>query len=227
MGRILAHSFDFEKNNNFNQLTSAFTFSMVAVGFAASAAMSHEKATVAVALIGSIFFGVISMLLVVFFGILGMKSILRQGVNEDTAASLWIFVPILTLLGITMTRDIHGIYTLMGEKMISYMPHFLITTMILSIQIFFLFVGYQAMKRIKYIENYILGDRRTANVFAIICPGVALVVFGFFFLHLGLVKNDIVDKFSLAYFLLLTPLILTQVKTIITLVIVTKKNIWE
>lgn len=224
MGRILSEGMDFEKNNNLNQLMSAMTFAMVSVGLAASAAMSQTESTVAIALITSIFFGVISAFLLVFFGTIGLKSILKKGIQIDTAASIWVMIPILTLLGIMVIRNMHGMHFLEGTH-----PHnssfFLITSVIFSLQIFFLYVGYQTLKKIKFFEDYVFGKKETPQAFAIICPGVAFVVFGFFFLHQGLVKNEIVEKFSLVYFLILAILIYAQAKTAHMLLVLTKKNI--
>lgn len=226
IGRIIAHGFDFDKNNNMNQLMSAMTFAMISVGLAASAAMSHHPTTVAIALMLSVFFGVITSFLAIFWGTISLKSILKKGINEDTAASLWVMVPIFTLMGIATIRNLHGVHTLSpSDHQGGSITLFLLTTVIFSFEIFLLYIGYKAFTRIKFFENYIHGDKRTPQVFSIICPGVAFVVFGFFFIHLGLVQNHIIDKFSVVYFLLLSVLVLAQAKTIQTLLIISKKNL--
>ena len=43
---------------------------------------------------------------------------------------------------------------------------------------------------------------------------VAFFVFGMFFLTFGLVKNNLIEPLSVAYFLLLAPFILVQIKTV-------------
>ena len=79
-------------------MIAVFAFSMIAVGFAASAAMSTNTLTVAVAMIGSLFF----VTLTVFFGIikliLGFKSMLRHGLAVEASPTFWVIIPILTLL---------------------------------------------------------------------------------------------------------------------------------
>lgn len=53
--------------------------------------------------------------------------------------------------------------------------------------------------------------------YALICPGTALFVFGMFFVHLGLVRGGMLEKFSLPYFILLAPLVLSQLYAIWTM----------
>jgi hypothetical protein len=70
------------------------------------------------------------------------------------------------------------------------------------------------MKQLGYFEDYLKGDKSDAGSFALVCPGVAFFVFGFFFITFGLLKNGLVAPMSLIYFLLLAPFVLVQIKTI-------------
>jgi hypothetical protein len=70
------------------------------------------------------------------------------------------------------------------------------------------------MKDIGYFDEFVYGDKKSEVSFALICPGVALMVFGMFFINLGLVTNGIVAKYSIAYFVLMIPYIYVQYKTI-------------
>ena len=45
-----------------------------------------------------------------------------------------------------------------------------------------------------YFEKYIESANKSAISFALICPGVAFMVFGMFFINYGLVFNNIVEK---------------------------------
>ena len=220
--RIIVEGFDFTQNNNLSQMIAVFAFSMIGVGFAASAAMSTNQTTIAVAMIGSLFF----VTLTIFFGalklILGFKSMLRHGLAVEASPTFWVMIPILTLLGITYVRLQHGIHA--GLEMHTETGSlFIVTTIILSLQLIFGYLGYKVMRANKYFITYLSGDKKSPGSYALICPWVALVVFAFFFLHLGLVKNGVVDKFSLIYFLLLIPVIYLQIKTIITVFILNKK----
>lgn len=68
-----------------------------------------------------------------------------------------------------------------------------------------------------YFKDFINGAKKSIGSYALICPGVAMTVFGFFFVHKGFVLTGIVDKFSIIYFLLLLPLFYVQYLTISTL----------
>lgn len=217
MVRLMVHGdFDFISNNNLSQMIAVFAFAMIGVGFAAPAAMSHHQVTATLALIGSLFF----VTLTVFFGIikmvLGFKSIFRQGLGRETSVSIWILIPILTLIGISIIRQQHAFDHTLGLHFNSG-SLFILTTIILSLQLIFGYLGYKVMKLNGYFADYIYGKEKSPGSYSLICPGVALFVFGFFFLHLGFVQNGIVDRFSIPYFILLLPLFYLQAKTILVL----------
>jgi hypothetical protein len=91
---------------------------------------------------------------------------------------------------------------------------FVFTSVVFSLEILVGILGYRVMKQLGYFDEYLRGDRRDAGSFALICPGVAFFVFGFFFIIFGLVKNGLVTPMSPGFFLLLAPLIWVQMKTI-------------
>jgi hypothetical protein len=211
---ILSGDFDFTKNNNLSQMISIFAFSMVAVGFAAPGAMSHNIEVNAIGIFGAIFFGSIAVLLLVIKLILGFKNMFEHGISKEASPSLWIIIPILTLLGITAIRisfglDHHFDQTLAKSSL------FTLSSFIISLQIIFGMLGYIIMKKLGYFVDFIDGEKRSAVSFALICPGVAFMVFGMFFINLGLADNGIVDKYSIAYFLFHLPFVYIQYKTIV------------
>ena len=138
----------------------------------------------------------------------------EYGVNIETVPSLWIIIPILTLLGITFIRITLGIehnFNVPSDK-----PSlFILTSVIVSLQIIFGILGLIIMKKVGYFEKFINSNEKSALSFALICPGVAMFVFGMFFINIGLVQNNIVDKYSISYFLIMLPFIYIQIKTII------------
>jgi hypothetical protein len=75
-------------------------------------------------------------------------------------------------------------------------------------------LGYYTLKKLDYFKEFIFGDTKSVGSYAIICPGVAFMVYGFFFVHLGLVLNQIVQQFSLAYFVTLLPFVSVQFITL-------------
>ncbi|RMF47348.1 MAG: hypothetical protein D6750_09190, partial [Bacteroidetes bacterium] len=58
---------------------------------------------------------------------------------------------------------------------------------------------------------------RSPATYGLICPAVGLFVFGMFFLHVGLVQNGLIEKFSPIYFVLLAALVAVQVLGIVTM----------
>lgn len=206
--------FDFTKNNNLSQMISIFALSMIAVGFAAPGAMSHNIVVNSIGIFGALFFASLAILLMLIKLTIGFKSMLEQGLNLEAAPSIWIIIPILTLLGITFIRVSFGLdhnYNTPLDKS----SLFVFTSFVLSLQIIFGILGYMVMKKIGYFEKFIESNEKSALSFALICPGVAFFVFGMFFVNFGLSFNAIVAKYSIAYFILMIPFIYIQIKTVI------------
>lgn len=158
--RIIREGFDFTSNNNLSQMIAVFAFAMIGVGFAASAAMSHNITTVALGMLGSIFF----VTLTLFFGtiklVLGFKSMLRHGLAVEASPTLWVLIPILTLLGITYVRLQHGIHTGLGMHTETG-SLFLATSFLFSLQLIFSYLGYKVMRANHYFRDYLRGDKKS------------------------------------------------------------------
>lgn len=206
--------FDFTKNNNLSQMISIFALSMIAVGFAAPGAMSHNIVVNSIGIFGALFFASLAILLMLIKLTIGFKSMLEQGLNLEAAPSIWIIIPILTLLGITFIRVSFGLDHNYNTPL-NKSSLFVFTSFVLSLQIIFGILGYMVMKKIGYFEKFIESNEKSALSFALICPGVAFFVFGMFFVNFGLSFNAIVAKYSIAYFILMIPFIYIQFKTII------------
>ena len=205
--------FDFSKNNNLSQMISIFAFSMVAVGFAAPAAMSHNLIINSIGIFAALFFATIAVLFMFIQITIGFKNMFEQGLGLETAPSIWIIIPILTLLGITIIRILFSLEHNFNAPL-SKPSLFILTSIILSLQIVFGILGYVVMKKMGYFEKYIESANRSAISFALICPGVAFMVFGMFFINYGLIFNNIIDKYSIAHFIIMLPFIYIQIKTI-------------
>jgi len=210
---IIKGDFDFTSNNNLSQMISIFAFSMVAVGLAAPGAMSQNLTINAIAIFASIFFSAIALLLLVMKLIFGFQNILQHGIAKESSPSLWIMIPILTLLGITYIRISFGLGHHFDQKL-EYSSFFVFGSFILSLQLIFGILGYKVMKHIGYFETYVDSQNRSPISFALICPGVALMVFGMFFIHTGLVPNKVIESNTLSYFIIMAPFVYVQFITI-------------
>lgn len=214
IGRLVADGrFDWADNNSLSQLLAIFALVMIAVGFAAPAAMSEVRASAIVGMLGSIFFLSAAALFAVVKLVLGFRDMFEKGVSAEGAPSLWIVIPILTVAGIALLRLSHG-FDLLFHRTAQPGDGLALMAVFLSLQAWFGMVGWAVMRRIGYFQAYLRGPELSAASYALICPGVALMVFGMFFLHAGLVHGGLVEQFGIAYFVLLAPLVLVQVKTI-------------
>ncbi|MBN2899868.1 MAG: hypothetical protein JXO44_13955 [Clostridia bacterium] len=210
-------NFMYVENNNFSQMTAPFTFVMVAVGLAAPAAMSHTLATNIVGMILSIFFLILTFLLININLVLGFKSIGRYGVHHETVPTLWIMIPIMTLVGITIVRLTSGVFHHIVKAPINPAIFMILITILVSIQVVFGLFGYSVMKKHNYFDHYVTGNKFSIGSYALICPGVAFTVLGMFYVAYGFVKTSFVTAFSPMHLLLILPFAIVQLVTVITI----------
>lgn len=214
-----------EDNNNFSQLLSVFAFVMIGVGFASPGAMSHIKAVNAFGLFFSFMFIGMAIGLGVLKFVLGFHAVVKNGIKEQAAPTLWILIPILTLIGITFFREGFGLsHHFSSSEHTDMGPFtFTLTASLFAAQTVIGGFGYLTMKKLGYFNDYIHGEQKDPASFALICPGVAYFVFGMFFIHWGLVYNGVIEKFSIPYFVLVSGLVIVQYKTIATMIRLNKK----
>lgn len=214
LGRVLTEGgFSCAKNNSFGQMLSVFALAMVGVGFSASAAMSHNMVTSAIAFMGSALFIVAALTMGLIFMVLGFRSMMEFKADKETAPTLWIVIPFVTVAGIAIYRLNMA---LMHNFGVEWAPGsiFAYLTFLLALQLVFGLIGYAVMKRFGYFEHFVTGEGRSPGSFALICPGVALFVFANFFINPGLVGIGLIEQYSVAYFVLYLPLVALQLKTI-------------
>ena len=211
---LIKGDFDFSKNNNLSQMISIFALSMIAVGFAAPGAMSHNLFINSIGIFAALFFASLAIFLMFIKLTMGFKNMFEKGLALEAAPSIWIVIPILTLLGITFIRVSFGLEHNYATPL-NKSSLFVFTSTVLSLQIIFGILGYMVMKKMNYFEKYIHSDDKSAVSFSLICPGVAFFGFGMFFINFGLVYNGIITKYSIAYFIIMIPFIYIQIKTII------------
>ena len=222
---VVGGSFDFEKNSNFSQMLATFAFSMVSVGLAAPGAMSHYVGISAIGLFFSIFFMILSIVLVLKSMFLAFKSMYTYGITPESAGSLWMLIPISTLLGISLIRISFGLVHNFDQPPSSSFL-FMFSSAIVSFQVIIGLFGYKIMKTLDYFKNYVNSNVKSSASLGLICPGVAFFVFGMFFIFFGFLKNSVVDMFSFEYFVVLAPFIVIQLITIKTFLQLLKKLLY-
>lgn len=222
--RIIANGqFDFGKNNNLSQLIAVFAFAMISVGLAAPAAMSHTLAVSVTAAFAAIFFASAAVTLAIITLVLGFKSILRYGFDQQSSPTIWVIIPIITVLGIAFVRLTMGVYHNLLHKNPEPAGLFVMLSALLSVQIIFGLIGYFLLKQNRYFADFVHGEKLSAGSYTLICPGVAFFVLGMFFISWGLVETHVLSIFSPVYFIILAPFALIQLKTIRTLFKLNKK----
>jgi hypothetical protein len=213
---LVSGKFDCARNNSLSQFLAAFTFSMVGVGLAAPAAMSETRITIAFSLIASLFFLGAALLFGLITLVLGFRGMMTNGLAVEAGASLWMPIPMLTLVGITLVRMSHGLHHAFNAHIEPAMM-FMLTGGILTMQLLVGLIGYVVLRQVGYFRDFLWGERRSPAAYGLVCPAVALSVFGLFFVHIGLVQNGLIDKYSLAHLLTMLPFAAVQLLGIITI----------
>ena len=225
LGRVLSDGgvFDVTANNSFAQLLPAFALSMTAVGMSAPAAMSTVPTIVGISLVLSIVLGAIAALYALVAAIVAVNSMLHHGTARESAPTLMVVVPILTVLGIMTMRQEHGLHSTF-ETHAGMADNLLLTTTILAIQGVFLALGLLVLKRHKYADAYLRGGGNSAGSYALVCPGVALNVMLHFWINKGLVGAGLIAKFGIAYWSLTSLAIAAQVSMIVLVILLNRRH---
>jgi hypothetical protein len=205
-----------EEHNHLSALIAVFTFSMLSVGFAAPAAMSHFQALATIAGTLSILFLVIAIVTGILVLISGLQAMLQHGLQAQATPSLWMLVPIMTLLGIEWVRMQHGLSNHFSAP-VERGRLFVMLSAIFMLQLGIMLLGYRVMQLNGYLKTHLLGRERDPVSFGLICPGVALFVMGMFWWHLVWVESGIVTAFGAVYWFGIALLASVQLLTLAVL----------
>ena len=213
-GRVLVGGgFDCVRNNNLGQLLPAFASAMIGVGLAAPAAMSANPVTAMFSLVFSSFFMVMAFIMGAIQIGLGFRAMLEKGADPSTAPTLWIVLPIITTLTITLMRQTHGFHVHFGDgaggvEVLGVLTYFLCAQLVFGL------LGWVVLARYRYFSRFVTGTEKSAGAYALVCPGVGLVVMSHFFINAGLVGFGALEQFSVAYWCLTALAIALQAATI-------------
>lgn len=212
-GRILDEgSSEFITNNNLSQMLAIFAFAMISGGLMGPAAFSSDPMLSKWSFMIALAFGAVSLLFAfIKFGN-SMAPIFSRGVSATGSVSILIIVPILTLFGVWgVLRAEHGLHHAFHSSL-GYTWMISMLTIIFALEVTFMLMGLRAMKKKDYFKRFIFGDdEHDPSAFAIICPFVAFYVWGMFWLHAGLVKSGMLDKWGMLYLVLFGFFTLVQI----------------
>lgn len=209
--------FDCAKNNSFGQMLPAFALAMTGVGLAAPAALSANATVAGIALILSSFFLIAASVIVLVGFVLGMRSIMENGVAAEQAPTLMMIVPITTILGILLLRQAHGLEVSFGVHM-DGAEKMMLLTRLLSVEVLFALFGLTVLGATGYVRRFLTGDAISPGNYALVCPPVAMSVLTHFWINTGLVGAGLIEKFGTAYWALTAVAIALQLSAIALLV---------
>lgn len=214
LGRVLTEGgFNCAANNNFGQVLPAFAFAMVGVGLAAPAALSTVPAVAALGLVLSTFFLMTSGLIAVVAMVLGLRSMMENGANPETAPTLSIIVPLLAVLGILSLRQSHGLHEHFGTPDMAG-ETLVMLAKFLSVQVLFLLFAGLILIRQGYAQRFLFGTETSPGSYALVCPGVGFAVLMHFFINKGLVDAGLIVKFGPGFWALTAIALVSQASMI-------------
>lgn len=205
-----------DEHNHLSPLIAVFTFSMLSVGFSAPAAMSHISAIAMLAGTLSILFLMVALITGLLVLISGLQAMMQHGLQPQATPSVWMLVPIMTLLGIEWVRMQHGLSHHFAAPIVQS-KLFIMLTSIFMLQLGIMLLGYRVMQLNGYLKDNFTGEQRNPISFGLICPGVAIFVMGMFWWHLVWVQGGIVTEFSPVYWAVIALLATIQLLTLTAL----------
>lgn len=215
--------FDCKANNSFAQLMPAFALAMVGVGLAAPGAMSAAAVTSGIGIVLSTFFLVSAAVIGTVGLVLGLRSMMENGVAVEQAPTVLIVIPIMTVIGILLLRQGHGlhehfgVHTGPGEVMA-------LLTKVLSLEVLFALFGLTVLAATGYIRRFVTGRETSPGSYGLICPGVALAVIMQFWINKGLVGAGLIAKFGVAYWALTSVALASQFAMIALFLVLTARH---
>ncbi|WP_297618737.1 hypothetical protein [uncultured Roseicyclus sp.] len=215
--------FDCARNNSFAQMLPAFALAMTGVGLAAPAALSANGTVAGISLIVSSFFLIAAAVIVLVGLVLGLRSILENGVAAEQAPTLMMIVPITTILGILMLRQAHGLEASFGLPM-EGAEKMMLLTRLMSVEVLFALFGLTVLTATGYVRRFLTGDAISPGNYALVCPPVAMSVLTQFWINAGLVGAGLIEKFGTAYWALTAIAIVLQALAIALLVFLHRRH---
>lgn len=223
-GRIMTSGgFNCAVNNSFAQALPAFALAMIGVGLAAPAGLSATPTVAGIGLILSTFFLIAAVLIAAIALVLGMRSLIENGADIETAPTLSVFIPLLTIIGILSLRQNHGLdahFALEGTGA----DRLMMLSQYLSAQLLFALLTGVVLTRLGYAARFISGREASVGSYALVCPGVALAVMIHFWLNRGMVDAGLLEKFSAVYWVISIAAVIIQLVTMRLVAILNRKH---
>ena len=173
----------------------AFTFAMLSVGFSASAAMSHHKITAGIGFVGAVILMVFALFIASAHFVVQFPRMMSDGVKPAASGTLWMAIPISTILGIAAFRLLMSAQHVWGAQVGNVLPA-AVLLLFLSVQVFFYLLGRAVMNR-NNGWRYLVTESPQAASFSLICPGVGLFVLGMFVVFRALMPLEVVDSVTM------------------------------
>jgi len=173
------HGIDhFENTNNFSLVLSGLSFAFIGIMF-----MSYSfgsKGDLFITLFHwflATFFMISGILMSIAFGILGLTTILKRGLNLASGASLLIFVPIITIFTAYSTRTNFIFKKYFGFPNIHPTDNAFIIMFFFTIALAIFVFGMAMLKQLGFMNKYLAVDgERNLTLFAFCCPLIGMNV---------------------------------------------------
>jgi hypothetical protein len=207
-------NFDLTKAGSFLQVQPAFALGMIGVGMSAPAALSASPTVAGIALVLSTVLLVIAVVWAAAGVILGVVAMVQHGAMAEQIPTLMNIVPLVTVLGILMLRQEHGLHAHFGVSVTPGDDLWFLTAL-LALQIGFLGFGLSILKKHDYVTRFISSATPSAGAYGLVCPGIGLSVLLQFWINKALVGAGLVAKFGFAYWALTSVLVAVQIAMVL------------
>ncbi|MDO8882363.1 hypothetical protein [Pseudotabrizicola sp.] len=219
----VAGTFDMTKAGSFLQVQPAFALGMIGVGMSAPAALSTSPTVAGIALVLSTIVLVIAVVWAAVGVILGLLAMLEHGTVAEQIPTLMNIVPLVTVLGILMLRQSHGLHVHFGVHAAPGDDLWFLTAL-LAVQIGFLGFGLSILKKHDYVARFMTSATPSAGAYGLVCPGVGLSVLLQFWINKALVGAGLLAKFGFAYWALTSVLVMVQIAMVLLVLALNRRH---
>jgi len=206
---ITQPSHDEAYGNNLGQIIAMLAFSMLGLAFAILSACSTIKITLVLGFLLATFFLTLTAFIALFWFGPRLSSLTERKISPESSPLFLAATGIVCLNGVTFHYLGRTLLSAFGSNVDA--GDFVLTFgYLFAANLLLGTIGYILVKSHGFWARLLRGEVYAAGLYALVCPCLALLIFGQYFLNVGLTQSDIIEPWGLFYWLLSLPLIFAQ-----------------
>jgi len=197
------------RGNNLGQLISMLAFTTIGLGCAILSAASTIIIVLVVAYICAAFFLALSAFLALVWFLPRLSALTEARISPESAPLLWFAITPLCLGGLSVHFQNHTLASAFGAASDAG-AFFSSFCLIYAFCGLLASIGYFLIKSHGFLSRLVQGEIYAAGLYAVVCPALALLLTGHYFLNAGLAQTGLIEPWGLWYAVFALPLVVAQ-----------------